>query len=73
MDQKIKEILESFGWEQIISKNPYMESFEKEDMRLNYYFTKGTTTIQSEGLGMIVNQKDITTPEQMEKIICKIN
>ena len=73
MDPKIKRIIEAYSWESIISKNPYMESFTKEDMRLNYYFTRGTTTVQSEDKGMIINEKDIMTPEQMEEILCKIN
>jgi hypothetical protein len=73
MNPKVREILEALGWIHATSKNPYMESFIKEDMRLNYYFTTGSTTVQSESKGLIKNEKNITTPEQMEEIICTIN
>lgn len=66
-------ILSALGWDKIESKNPIMYSYIKEDMRLNYYFTTGTTTVQSKSRGLIKNEKDITTPEQMEEIICTIN
>jgi len=67
----MKEILEAFGWEKIVSKNPHMDSYVKEDMRLNFY-KNGTLTIQSQEDGMIVNERDILTPEQVEIIIEKL-
>lgn len=44
-----KELIESFGWLSVYSKNPLMKSFIKGDVRLNYYFTTGTITFQSKG------------------------
>lgn len=46
---KIIELAEAFGWQQIISKNPYMISFIHRDFpnhRINVYFTKMTVQVQ---------------------------
>ena len=69
MDPKIKGILEALGWEEIVSKNEKMYSFLKEDMRLNYYFTTGTTTIQNQK-GRIQTYRDVLDDCKMEEIIC---
>jgi len=67
----MEKILQAYGWEKIISKNPYMDSYIKGKMRLNYY-SNGTTTIQSVSDGMIVNKRNILNEEQMEIIIEKL-
>lgn len=66
---KIKEVIEAFGWERIHSKNTAMVSFTKDGERLNYYFTTGTTTFQSDLGGMEV-YREINTDVEMEKILC---
>lgn len=65
----MKDLLKAYGWEEIPSKNKIMFSFKKEDLRLNYYFTNGTVTIQGGGDGGCETYKKILTEEQMEKII----
>lgn len=42
------ELAVALSWGPIVSKNPYMISFKRNDERLNYYFTSGTMTVQSE-------------------------
>lgn len=66
----IKEILEALGWTRIPCKNTAMVSFTKENLRLNYYFTTGTTTIQDDQQNIKV-YKEVNTDVEMEKTICK--
>ena len=49
MDQETKNLIESFGLEEIASKNPVMTSFKNDEVRINYYFTTGKLSIQGEG------------------------
>ena len=70
--KEIKEILEALGWERVESKNTCMVSYLKEEERLNYYFTTGTTTFQTIGEYGVKPEKytEVNTAEQMEKILC---
>ena len=64
----MKELIQAYGWEDLgPQKNSYMLSFKKDDLRLNWYFTTGTFSIQ----GPETNQhfKDIETAEQLEDIL----
>ncbi len=63
----MKNLLEAYGWEEIPSKNKLMQSFVKDNERLNYYFTTGTVTIQ--GGDNPITIRDIMTEEQMEGLI----
>ncbi len=65
----MKELLEAYGWEEILSKNPYMISFMKEDKRMNCYHT-GTIQIQS-SKGQQKIYRSIDTVEKLEKILNK--
>lgn len=70
MISQYKELLEGFGWEEIPSKNKIMISFIKNEMRLNYYFTNGTITIQGRLLdGSCETFRNIKTLLELEKII----
>ena len=68
--EEIKKLLESFGWEQIASRNKFMVSFGKNDRRLNFYRNK-TITIQGKTLTGIY-KKNVETMEQLERIIQNI-
>lgn len=46
MRETIKNISLGYGAEQIESKNPYMDSYQHEKGRINYYFSTGTLTLQ---------------------------
>lgn len=68
------ELLSAFGWEEIISKNPYMKSYWHDDyeIRMNNYFSTGTITIQGEKIKM-ETWKDINSDEQIESILWEIS
>jgi hypothetical protein len=70
MKNKYAEIAESYGWEQIVSKNKYMYSFLKDDVRLNIYFTTGTVTFQDLDRNL-EKHIGILTDEELEKILIK--
>ena len=71
MKKEIKDLLIAFEWEEIHSKNPYMVSFKKEDLRMNYY-QNGTLTIQGKN-GFYYQSTDVFEPVEFEKIIEHIN
>lgn len=64
--ENIIHLVAAFGWSQILSKNPYMLSFVKDDapeyIRMNVYFTKMTIQIQYEDGRQSIN-KDCTLSE----------
>lgn len=68
-------LLESYGWQPMPSKNPYMLSFEKVDAkeytRMNYYFSTGTMTVQNDTIG-IVTTRDVGSLETLERILTTI-
>ena len=70
--ERLKELVEALGWKEILSKNDKMFSFVKDDLRLNYYFTTGTVTIQGPNRGIGVH-KDVINLVTLEEIICRIN
>lgn len=61
------ELIEGLGWVRILSKNPYMVSFNKENKRMNVYFTTGTITIQDTE-GKIDTHRNVSTLEEIENI-----
>ena len=66
-----EELMETFGFIKVYSKNEVMTSYKKGEVRLDHYFTTGTVTLQGQ-----VKQKvyyDIHSDEEIEDIICKIN
>jgi hypothetical protein len=69
---KLKELVEALGWKEILSKNDKMFSFVKDDLRLNYYFTTGTLTVQGPNRVIKVH-KDVMDLVTLEEIICTIN
>lgn len=68
MIEDYKNLLESFGWDEFHSNNPLMKSFFKDNLRLNFYFTTGTVTIQEPGC-KIQSYKKVDLKE-LETIIC---
>ena len=68
------ELLSSYGWNKIESKNEYMISFRQEETnkRMNVYNT-GTITIQNpttgNGYGKCFVHKDIYSIEKLESIL----
>lgn len=67
--KKATELLQAFGWVSIESRNPVMYSFSNDDgKRLNWYFTTGTITIQSDK-GYFKAYRNILTLEQLEAIL----
>lgn len=71
--ENAQEILNSYGWLEIESRNPYMKSFRKEETRrrLNFYYTTNTFTIDYED-GTCKVHRQVDTPEKLEEIISKI-
>lgn len=67
----MKELLEVYGWKEIGSNNQYMHSYQKEDKRLNHYFTTGTITIQGND-GVCHKFYKVSTDEQVEDIILNL-
>ena len=67
-----KELLEVYGFEKIDSPKNIMDSYIKNKIRLNHYFTTGTVTIQSDD-GGCKTYRGIDSDEKLEEIICKIN
>lgn len=71
MDQEkyklLKEMLDTFGWLPLHSRNPIMVSFFKGAVRMNVYFTRMTVTFQSDELG-IKTHRDVTIA-QLEELI----
>jgi len=66
-----EKLMEAYSFEKIVSKNPLMISYKKEDVRLNHYFSTGTVTVQ-DSKGSIKTHRDING-DSIEDIICKIN
>ena len=68
----IKAIIEACGWTRVESKNTGMVSYRKEEERLNYYFTTGTTTFQIIGEYGTKPEtyREVNTDVEMEKILC---
>jgi len=64
----MKELLEVYGWKEVESKNKLMYSFQKDDRRLNWYFTTSTITIQGRD-GECHKFYKVSTDEQLEDII----
>jgi hypothetical protein len=67
----MKELLETYGWISIESKNKLMNSYKKEDKRLNHYFTTGTITIQGDD-GECHKFYKVDSDEQVENIILNL-
>lgn len=67
MKESIIEILEALGYEKIVSKNQYMLSFKKGDIRVNYYFTTGTLSI--EGKHVVSRYIRNATPSLIEEFL----
>ena len=67
----MKELLETYGWESIESKNKHMYSYKKGDKRLNHYFTTGTITIQGDD-GICHKFYKVDSDEQLEDILFKL-
>lgn len=67
------ELLKTYAWEQIVSKNPYMYSYFNKDkqFRLNHYFTTGTITVQGDDIE-IQTFKGINSDDKLEETLCKI-
>lgn len=68
-----QELLECYGWEEVLSKNPIMYSYKHADSgtRLNHYFTNGTVTAQTPN-GKYTSWRDIHDDNQIEDILCKM-
>jgi len=66
LPEKIEEFLVWLEWRKIKSNNPVMFSFVKSNMRLNYYFTTGTTTVQNDNRKFLMKEYNIKTALQME-------
>lgn len=64
----MKDLLKTYGWEEILSKNPYMKSYIKDDKRMNYYYTTGTVQIQGKEDYQKIH-REIFKEEQLERII----
>jgi hypothetical protein len=62
------ELAVALSWDPIVSKNQYMISFKRNDERMNYYFTSGTVTIQSENKP-IITKRDITLDTLEQSIL----
>lgn len=75
----MEELLQAFGYKQVESNNAHMWSYKNKDTgyRLNYYFNTGTLTIQTPPDSehkygkMIVNEKNIKTLDEIDKILQK--
>jgi hypothetical protein len=67
-----RELLACYGYEVILSKNPIMSSYINEDkgLRLNYYFTTGTLTVQNKS-GKFQKWPDVTN-DNVEEVLCQI-
>ncbi len=65
-----EQIANSLGFEEIPSNNKYMWSYRNDgtEQRINYYFGKGTVTIQKEGVRIKVF-RDVLTDLDFEKIL----
>lgn len=70
--QDIKELCEAYGFEEIVSKNPHMYSFLKDGARLNYYFKRGTLTIQKDYV-FVINQKSVLNLPDFEDALLQYN
>lgn len=69
MEKKdIRELVGTYGWVEIPSKNIYMISFSKDESkeRMNVYFTTMTVTIDGKDGSCIVHRK--VDVNQLEKI-----
>jgi hypothetical protein len=56
-----EQLLMTYGYEPIESKNEYMRSYKNATKRVNYYFTNGTVTIQpltGRGIQVIKDMED---------------
>lgn len=66
----MKDLLQAYGWEEVISKNPYMDSYKKDEWRMNLYHS-GTVQLQStEGKQII--KREVFTPDELEIIITSL-
>lgn len=74
MNKDIRELIIAYGWIPIDCKNPYMESFvrDESDDRLDFYFTTGTITIQGDG-NQKVFKKVGMSEEATEELLIKLN
>lgn len=70
MMQEQEDLLKAYGWSVIESKNSYMFSFIKEDMRLNFY-QSGTVTIQGYGRKIKV-KREVFSANKLEILILNI-
>ena len=65
-------IVHGYSWKEIHSKNPYMRSFVKDDIRMNIYFTTMTITFQSRSQNMgTTSYKNINNMILLEDILMK--
>lgn len=67
--EQIRGLVGAYGWEEIPSRNPYMYSYKGNfGERMNFYYTTGTLTIQTQD-GKLKMTKNIRTLEELEKAI----
>lgn len=46
MKSEVEQLIETYGYQPIESKNEYMRSYANDEKRINYYYTSGTVTFQ---------------------------
>lgn len=66
-----RQLLKAFSWKKIDSLNPYMVSYVKEEtnIRLNYYFTTNTLTVDTKKEPCHVHRN--VTSANLEEILLK--